>query len=185
MQDEIQAPDPFVEKWRHGFGFCAFIGFGISLVVHLLTFLGLNISEHVPWIWVLHLGIFVFGVPMVFSSINLEGRKDFWRKYFAPMPHWVRYVVYGFFAYTAINFIIFFALTHEGSPDIRGGKYVLRSDGRPEDQRVIREISKEEYDLRNDRILRGFSGHWMIFYLVPALYFWFPRNDEPRNDDEI
>jgi hypothetical protein len=167
---------------RQYFSLLAFVGFAVSLIIHLLTFLGLNLNERVPWIWILHLGIFIVFVPMLIAPLNWE-RKHWWRNFLAPMPKWVHYIAYGFFAYGIINFLIFISLSMEGSPDIRDGKYVLRSDGRVEDQRVIREISKEEYDLRNDRIVRGFSGHWMIFYLIPALYFWFPRSEIKEDDN--
>jgi hypothetical protein len=165
-------------SWRHYFSLFAFLGFGTSLIVHLITFLGFNVSQYVPWVWVLHLGIFVVYFPMMFAPVMWGFRRHFWRRFFAPMPPLARYMGYGFFAYAIINFVIFFAFTKEGSPDIREGKYILHTDGRVENQRVIRELSKEEYDLRMDRILRGFSGHWMIFYLIPALYFWFPRKGE-------
>jgi hypothetical protein len=169
---------------RQYFSLFAFLGFGISLVVHLLTFLGLNLSERAPWIWLLHVGMFVFFIPLVFSRFNRSSRNsrsDFWQRFFAPMPRWARALVKGLFVYVPINFLLFFALSYDGTPDINNGKYILRRGGRGETLVVVREISKEEYDLRQDRVVRGFSGHWMIFYIAPALYFWFPRN---KKEDE-
>ena len=183
MQAEERSSHSVAKILRRAFGFSAFIGFGLSLIVHLLSFIGLNIMTYVPRIWVLHLGIFVFNLPLVFSPFNWSGKKEGLRRYFAPMPRWARHVLHCFFAYAILNFVIFIVLSHDGSPDILDGKYVLRTDGLPENQHVIREISKEEYNLRSDRILRGFSGHWMLFYLVPAFYFWFPRmiREKPTN----
>ena len=148
-----------------------FIGFFASLLVHLTTFLGLNLAKYVPWVWGLHLGCFVATIPLLFVQ-GFKRKKDFWHKLFAPMPRWAQYIIRGFFIYALINFALFFFLSHGGTPEVRDGKYVLHSHGQ-----VIRELSEEEYEHQNAYVLRGFSGHWMIFYLLPALYFWY-RKDE-------
>jgi hypothetical protein len=98
-------------------------------------------------------------------------KKDFWGKFFAPMPIWARYVVKAFFAYALINFALFFFLSKGGVPEVREGKYVLHNHGD-----VIRELSEDEYELQKAYVVRGFSGHWMVFYLIPALYFWYRKD---------
>jgi hypothetical protein len=157
---------------RRAFSIFAFTGFFISLIIHLTTFFGIDPAKHVPLVWVLHLGIFIVFIPMLFVQ-GLTPKKDFWPKFFASMPRLAQYTVKAFFAYAIINFALFFFLSKGGVPDVRDGKYVLHNHGN-----VIRELSEEEYDLQNAYVIRGFSGHWMIFYLVPALYFWY-RKDEP------
>lgn len=152
---------------RRAFCVFALVGFLSSLVVHLSTFFGIDPSKHVPSVWTLHLGIFVVFVPMLFLQ-RLGPKKDFWRKIFAPMPRWARYTIKAFFAYAIINFALFFYLSQGGVPDVRDGKYVLHNHGQ-----VIRELSEDEYELQQAYVIRGFSGHWMIFYLVPALVFWY------------
>ena len=168
---------------RRAFSIFAFTGFLISLIVHLTTFFGIDPAKHVPWVWVLHLGIFIAFIPMLLTAINLNSgsqgalpsprKKDFWSKFLATLPRWVRYTIKAFFAYAIINFAVFFFLSKGGVPDVRDGKYVLHNHGD-----VIRELTEDEYQLQNAYVLRGFSGHWMIFYLIPALYFWY-RKDEP------
>jgi hypothetical protein len=108
---------------------------------------------------------------MVFVQ-GFRPRKDYWAWFFAPMPRWARYTVKAFFAYAFINFALFFFLSRGGTPDVRDGKYVLHNHGN-----VIRELSEDEYELQTAYVVRGFSGHWMIFYLVPALFFRY-RKDE-------
>jgi len=142
-------------------------GFFSSLFVHLSTFFGIDLSKHVPWVWVLHLGIFVVFIPMVFVQ-GLESRKDFWNKIFAAIPRWGRYTIKAFFAYAVINFAMFFFLSKGGVPDVRDGKYVLHNHGQ-----VIRELSEDEYEWQKAYVLRGFSGHWMVFYLIAAIVFWY------------
>jgi hypothetical protein len=157
-----------MRKW---FSLLAFAGFFASLLVHLTTFLGVDPSRYVPWIWGLHIGIFVVFIPMVVAQ-GRNRRKDYWQKVFAPMPLWARYLLRALFFYAIINFALFLFLSRGGVPDVRDGKYVLHNHGQ-----VIRELSAEEYERQKAYVLRGFSGHWMVFYLLPALYFWY-RKDE-------
>jgi len=156
---------------RRAFSIFAFTGFFISLIVHLTTFFGIDPAKHVPWVWVLHLGIFIVFIPMLFVQ-GLKRKKDFWPKFLASMPRLAQYTIKAFFVYAAINFALFFFLSKGGVPDVRDGKYVLHSHGN-----VIRELSEEEYEWQKAYVVRGFSGHWMIFYLVPALYFWYRRDE--------
>ena len=133
----------------------ALTGFFLSLFVHLTTFFGIDPAKDVPWVWVLHLGIFVVFIPMVFVQ-GLTPRKDFWNKIFATMPRWARYTIKAFFAYALINFALFFFLSKGGTPDVRDGKYVLHSHGQ-----VIRELSENEYEWQKAyvvRILRTLDG---------------------------
>ena len=110
---------------------------------------------------------------------GLTPRKDFWNKIFADMPRWTGYTVKAFFAYALINFALFFFLSKGGTPDVRDGKYVLHDHGQ-----VIRELSEDEYELQKAYVVRGFSGHWMAFYLVPALVFFY-RSKSARHEFEM
>jgi hypothetical protein len=154
---------------RRAYSIFALAGFFLSLFVHLSTFFGIDPSKHIPWVWVLHLGIFVVFIPMFFIQ-GLMPKKDLWNKIFATIPRWARYTIKAFFAYALINFALFFLLSKGGVPDVRDGKYVLHNHGQ-----VIRELSENEYELQKAYVLRGFSGHWMVFYLVPAIVFWYRR----------
>lgn len=151
----------------------ALLGFFASLVVHVTTFFGVDPAKYVPWVWALHLGIFVVFVPVVFAQ-RMKPQRDFWGKLNASMPRWARYAVKALFAYAFVNFAFFFFLSKGGVPEERGGGYVLRDHGE-----IVRELSPEEYERQKAYVMRGFSGHWMIFYLVPALFFRY-RKGEPR-----
>lgn len=165
---KLEAKNPTLKR---AFSITAFIGFFTSLLVHLTTFLGINPARHIPWVWVLHLGIFVMFIPM-FVAQGFTTKKDFRREIFALIPPWAGYLTKAFFAYALINFALFFFLSDGGVPQERDGKYVLHNHGD-----VIRELSEEDYERQNAYVLRGFSGHWMVFYLIPSLYFWY-RKDE-------
>jgi hypothetical protein len=65
--------------------------------------------------------------------------QNFWKVILKGSPNWVRYPIYGFFGYAVINFIYFFYETKDG-----------RDGG----------------DNPAAMVWRGFSGHWMVFYLA-------------------
>lgn len=109
---------------------------------------------------------------------GLASRKNFWNKVFAAIPRWARYTIKAFFAYAIINFALFLFLSRGGVPDVRDGKYVLHNHGQ-----VIRELSEKEYEWQKAYVVRGFSGHWMIFYLVSAIVFWY--RDELDHHESI
>lgn len=151
----------------------AFIGFAVSFVIHVATFWGIDLISGNPWVWALHIGIFpLFGL-LYFSLRALFPMwewRQVWKKVYASMPAWLRYVVYAFFAYMLINFLLFYFLSKDGSPDFRDGKFVLYGQGK-----IIRELTEKEYRLQMAYVLRGFSGHWMFFYLLFGAHFWYPK----------
>jgi hypothetical protein len=155
----------------------AFVGFALSVMVHGVTFLGVDLIEEFPLVWGLHLGIFpLFFLMMI--AIRIEEKDSygffskfpFWKKFFAPMPQWAKYLTYAFLAYALINFALFFFLSEGGTPELRDGNYVLHDHGR-----IIRELTEQQYRLKKAYVLRGFSGHWMYFYIICGFYFWFPK----------
>lgn len=151
-------------------------GFVMSLVVHGATYAGINLSERLPLVWGLHLLIFPLVIPMILllRARGVEGRD--WKKFFDPMPKWVKYAVYVLGAYTIVNFLLFLYLVRGGYPDIRDGKYVLHNHGK-----IIRELTAEEYEMHKTYVVRGFSGHWLYFYFVSGVFYLFPARK--KNSD--
>jgi hypothetical protein len=64
----------------------------------------------------------------------------------------------AFAAYALVNFAVFIVLSEGGGPHERDGKYVLQEHGT-----VLRELSEAEYHQQRAYVVRGFSGHWMLF----------------------
>ena len=117
----------------------AAIGFVLSAAAHGYAVLGLLPpgAEHVMG---LHLGIFVVWLPTVLAAnraVRGVNQKDFWKVVLAGAPGWMRYALYGLFAYALFNFVLFAAT----------------SDGK-----------HHGYSAVTPQVIRGFSGHWMIFY---------------------
>lgn len=160
---------------RKAFSILAFIGLLLSLLAHLMAFLGVNLAKYVPWVWWLHIGIFVLTVPLLFTQ-GFKSRKTFWREFNSRLPSWARRAYKALFLYAIVNFVIFGFLSSGGVPDVCEGKYVLENHGT-----VIREISKEEYERQKAYVLRLFSGGWMVFYLFFALSFWYRKGRAPED----
>jgi hypothetical protein len=151
-------------------GFVALGGFIISLTVHALTYVGIDTATYFPPIWALHLGIFVVFVPFVITvqPIQRANSRNPIRAVFANVPLWAKVILGMIFVYAIINFMLFMGLSEGGSPSIENGRFILQSHGT-----FIRELTESEYNWQLAYITRGFSGHWLLFYAVPAVYFLF------------
>ncbi len=114
-------------------------GLILSVIVHVIALSG----HQVPFgelAWGLHIGIFVVWFPAVLVSMRLTRdfkQKDLWKAALRGCPAWMKYMTYFFFGYAFINFALF-AFSTTGMP--------------------------KESSPSTATALRGFSGHWMVFY---------------------
>lgn len=148
---------------RTAFSIFAVFGLIASLSTHLTTFFGINPADYVPWVWALHLGPFIAIIPLF--------KKDLWKEVWSPAPRWARFVLAAFAVYVPINLGLYLVLTEAGHAEVSDGVYVLVRG-----MRVIRELSESEYQWQQIYVVRGFSGHWMIFYFVPVVYSWYRQD---------
>lgn len=126
-------------KFLLPFMLLAALGLLLSFAAHLSALLGMTLPGG-PLVWSLHAGIFVVWLPTVLVANKMtagSNRRDFWKVALSGCPAWMRQALYILFAYAVLNFI-FFMLTTAGH---------AKSDG------VV-----------TPAVIRGFSGHWMIFY---------------------
>jgi hypothetical protein len=151
-------------------GILSAISFTLALVVHGLTFAHIDIMETIPAVWVLHVGIFVVFVPLVFSARRLSGADQKYRDFQSLFPEWANTLITVVFIYAIVNFVVFMFLSHGGVPAIRDGQFILHSHGK-----LVRVLTEKEYHVQRAYVVRGFSGHWLVFYLVPALFFLFGK----------
>jgi len=143
----------------------------LSVVVHFATYFGINLAAAFPLLWGLHaVAIAAFGA-MIFSSRRAQPQGAGFA--LPKWPSWAFLLAGAAFVYTGINFAAFFALSQGGTPEMRDSSFVLSDHGH-----VIRTLTADEYRWQEVYIVRGFSGHWMFFLLVPALYFLF-RPESP------
>ena len=158
--------------WRRPSALFPLAGFVVSLVVHALTYAGIDVSRGFPLVWALHVGaILAFGTMMV------GGRRNRWAGGFElpDWPAWAYLLAAAALFYAFVNFMRFFSLSQGGAPEVTAGGYVLSDHGR-----VIRSLTEAEYWRQKAYILRGFSGHWMFFFLLPALHFALRRTDREQ-----
>jgi hypothetical protein len=99
-----------------------------------------------PWgksVFLLHVGIFVVWIPLViFANRTMpRGSRRNFEHLLAELPRWARFVLIGLLAYALLNFGYFLYCTREYPR--HGVPFFLQ--------------------------LRGFSGHWMMFYGMAAL----------------
>lgn len=152
-------------------GILSATGFCLALIVHTLTFAHIDVMEVFPSVWLLHIGIFVVFVPLVFSARRLSGANPKYRDFRSLFPEWANTLITVVFIYAIVNFVVFMFLSHGGVPAIRDGQFILHSHGK-----LVRVLTEQEYHVQRAYVVRGFSGHWLVFYLVPALYFLFKKN---------
>ncbi len=136
----------------------AAVVFALSLTAHAATFFGVNPMHAVPGVMWLHVLIFPpFVAAIVYANRAGEtGLKQDGVIQAAPM--WLKAVVGVCGAYALTNFVLFLVLSEGGKPYQEFGRYFLRIRGA-----LIRELTLSEYHRHQAYIVRGFSGHWLLF----------------------
>ena len=130
----------------------------VSLAIHVVTFWSFNLADRFPWLWLLHLGIFVFIIPLQLRQWFQQRRVDEELVTLTSelsnskpagafpsvsgFPSWLTAIYLSLGVYVVVNFFVFI-LGAEGSPYRRGEEYTLENHGK-----VVREISREAYDAR-------------------------------------
>lgn len=151
-------------------------GFGLSLFVHTTSFLEVSVTDRPPITLILHLGMFLVVLPLllvVSSSRRTKSGQRRWSELFQKHPPWVLGLLYALLAYVVVNFAAAFLSSRGGVPTIIDGQPVLKSH-----DRVIRELSQEEYERHQALETRAFSGLWLFFYAIPLLYLGFGRSEK-------
>jgi hypothetical protein len=151
---------------RLSVGTLALAGFVLSLVVHVSAALGVDVAARFPGVWLLHVGIFVVFLPLVIVLRRDFGAKPSLKQIGATLPRWLIVVGALIIVYAFANFLAFMMGSEGGSPGMEDGKYVLLNHGT-----LIRELTAAEYVRFQANIVRGFSGHWLVFFYLPAAYF--------------
>ena len=138
-------------------------GFTIAALVHFGSYVGHTIRPENPLFWLLHIGIFplFFALMVRLRAWQASRRGIFgfprarlrWRELMAYVPGWVPPLVVLLFAYVMVNFLL--ATSHLPSRGVAGAE------------------SPEEAIYT----VRAFSGHWLIFYALPSLFFTFVPAD--------
>jgi len=152
-----------------GWGAYAAVLLLVSATVHAGTYLGHTLSPNAPLFFGLHVGIFPVFVALVLQSRNWQPERSGpfglrypqldWREWRPFLPSWAPRVIAILWAYAIANFL--FAFIHLPS---RGASAVLTE-------------AEAMY------MARMFSGHWLVFYAMPLLFFTYvPRHNSSDPD---
>lgn len=169
----------------------AFTGWSVALIVHLLSIAEYNAAENFPFIWLLHIGVFVVWLPAVLILIKNEELKAFRQSgslkqlnpiaaskiFFGQTPTWMTIIAVAGFFYAIVNFVLFMTSSHMGVPDIKNGQYMLHDHGK-----LIKTLTEQEYYHYKANEVRFFSGHWLMFYGLAAAVL-FPYNKQTKKAD--
>jgi hypothetical protein len=165
----------------------AVAGWTSGLLVHLLSLADIDVADKVPFVWILHIGVFVVWLPTILALRNNEELKayrqpgmrnqrnplKFFRILFRQTPTWLAILAIGGFVYAVVNFMMFMG-SQPGVPDLKDGQYVLHNHGQ-----LIRTLTEQEYQHYKANEVRGFSGHWLAFYgFAAAILFPFRQPAE-------
>lgn len=156
----------------------AALGLILGLIVHIVSILGIYIGDSIPFIWVLHLAIFIVWLPTIlelrknkeFMAADAKSKRNplkFFQMMFKNAPAPVMYLTMFFFIYSFINFFIFMQIEMNGVPDIIDGQYVINNHGS-----IIKMLTEAEFYKIKANELRGYSGHWLLFYGIAMGVLW-------------
>ena len=173
---------------KYVFFYLAIIGWTLGLIVHLLSIADYNAADKVPFIWLLHVGIFIVWLPAVLMLTKNKELKAFRQLgslkqlnpivaskiFFGQTPTWLTIIAVAGFFYAIINFVLFMTTSQMGVPDFKNGQYILHNHGK-----LIKTLSEGEYYHYKTNEVRFFSGHWLLFYgLAAAVLFPFNQQKE-------
>jgi hypothetical protein len=125
------------------------IGLVLSIVVHVFSLFGVALPLK-DAVFLLHMGIFVIWLPVV--ALNQGKRKG--NDFFSRGPKWAQRLLTVIFVYAIANFI-YFAATQPPRSSRKSGSSNPAPPG----------------------VLRGFSGHWILFYSAGFMVLWNARSE--------
>jgi hypothetical protein len=142
----VNEPAPWLEKLPLlPFIIFAAAGLALSIIVHVLAFFGITLPIK-DGVFALHMGIFIIWIPVVALSKG-RNRNDFFKQ----GPKWMQRALTMVFVYAIGSFIYFIANTPRNEKKSSAGK--------PAPANVV----------------RGFSGHWILFYSAGLAALWNAR----------
>ena len=165
-------------------GIASLLIFVVSAALHLATYIP-DVPVNMELAWPLHLAAMaVFGILIIHlrqqrrpHKSRAKGLFGNWRtaaqqdrallsELVGLVPRWLLFACLATFIHPFVNFAMFILLMEGGSSVVEGGKFILQEHGRK-----IRDLTKQEFERFRAYELRGFSGHWMVFSIIPATYF--------------
>jgi len=131
-----------------------------SVLVHLITFFGVNIAGSFPLVWILQFGIFLLGIPLIFTKPFVENSRSRtgWHNLMLPVPEKYKQLLKWFPVYVALNFLVAVLLS-------------VLTNGVVNENRGA---WAQEFNLHI------FSAFWIYFYLFFAIVLWYHRKRQEK-----
>jgi hypothetical protein len=145
------------------FALLAALGLLISIAANVSTFFGVEPMHRWPYLWLLHLGIFVVFIPAGSVQIQHGNKKPFrWRDVFGGLPAWMRWMLVSMIIYAPVNALAFAIVCGSGGPSKEpDGTYAMTSHGR-----ILRMLTADEYHRASGYEFRFMSSWWIMFYSI-------------------
>jgi hypothetical protein len=159
-------------------GTIGLVGFGVSLVVHVLTIFDIDVSSRFPYVWIMVPAVLPYAIYFVFSIRAKVGARLTFDALQDNLPGRVVLVIGAALVYSFANDVLCLYLISPGSGDIINGEYVLTSHGK-----IMAHVTEAQYHLHRAYELRLFSGGWLLFWLLPLSYFLFWKHVPIRSTD--
>ena len=149
------------------------IALGFTILIHLLTYIPSLRISHGSLIFILGIMAFPpFVIALKEAEKHLRRRntstKNLWKHYLCYTPKWLKKGLWVVGTYVMFNFVFSLMILNEGglTPEIHGDKYVLAYQGK-----VKKEVSETQYFKHKAYLLRGSSGHSILFQLMGVAIF--------------
>jgi hypothetical protein len=173
--------------WRFLF-VLASAGFFFSLVVHLSAFTGILLDIFASLSPGLHIGIFVVFIPALAAVMQSDSYRQLQKRgtrrfrdllhiMVNPSPTWMKVAIIICLVYAIGNFVLYFFFRETGEAVKIAGRYLLIEEGE-----VIRRLSEQEYWFHRSHVIRGYSGHWMFFYILSMTILHAQSNKPVRRE---
>lgn len=146
-------------------------GIAIGIVAYLESLAGATIDDVLPWMMALGIGAVAQYILIIAREPLARHDRSFFRKGFARgMPKGVASCVNLFWFVALGHLIWFFVRSGHGVPVIKDGQYVVSNRGR-----ILKVLTQSEYLALKAGELRLFAALMIACYVMPTLYWWFPR----------
>ncbi len=145
------------------FALLAALGLLISIAANVSTFFGVEPMHRWPYLWLLHLGIFVVFIPAAIVQSQRRNEKPFrWRDVFGGLPAWMPWLLVPLILYAPVSALAFGIVCGGGGPSKEpDGTYAMTSHGR-----ILRTLTADEYHRASGYEFRFMSSWWIMFYSI-------------------
>jgi len=145
------------------FALLAALGLLISVAANVSTFFGVEPMHRWPYLWLLHLGIFVVFIPAISVQVQNGNKKPFqWGDVVGILPAWMRWMLVLTVIYAPVSALAFAIVCGGGGPSKEpDGTYAMSSHGR-----ILRTLTADEFHRASGYEFRFMSSWWIMFYSI-------------------